>query len=249
MIKHLFALLCVTALFAPFAGRAEQVVAAMSQSRISITANFDGSVILAFGAIKRDAPTPDTPLDIILTVSGPEQIEVIRRKARRAGIWVNVEAETLPYAPSFYTVASTGPLDSILPQETNEIWKITAEERILPNMRGEASREALMRLRRDDGLYSRREGTVDLVQETLFRTSLALPANLVEGDYTTRIFLLRDGSVVDSYATIIDVQKVGIERWLYNLAYNQALIYGLLSLALAAVSGWAASEIFRLLRR
>ncbi|MEJ2018897.1 MAG: TIGR02186 family protein, partial [Maritimibacter sp.] len=55
----------------------------------------------------------------------------------------------------------------------------------------------------------------------------------------------RNRQVVDEHITYIDVRKVGIERWLYNLAYDQPLLYGLLSLALAMLAGWAASTFFR----
>jgi hypothetical protein len=51
--------------------RAEEVVAALSQNRVSIDTNFDGSEILIFGAIKRESPIPEGELHVIVTVSGP----------------------------------------------------------------------------------------------------------------------------------------------------------------------------------
>ncbi|MEN8888374.1 MAG: TIGR02186 family protein, partial [Celeribacter marinus] len=90
---------------------------------------------------------------------------------------------------------------------------------------------------------------VEITQDTLFSTSVTLPSNLVEGRYTTRILLLREGRVLDSYTTSINVQKVGIERWLYRLAQDNAFLYGLLALLIAGLSGWLASAGFRLLKR
>ncbi|WP_460272503.1 TIGR02186 family protein [Celeribacter sp. ULVN23_4] len=255
MMNRIVALLGLCLAFLPLSfiaspAQAEKVVAALSQTRVSVNANFDGSEILVFGAVKRDKPIPeDSPLDVVITVSGPEKVETIRRKDRRFGIWINVEAQVIGHTPTFYTVASTRPLADILPPLTDSLWKITADKRILPALRGNPSREALIRLREKDDLYRTREGEVMLTADTLFDTSIALPSNIVEGEYTTRIFLVRDGEVIDSYGTSIDVQKVGIERWLYNLAYSQALIYGIMALAIAAISGWGASEIFRLIRR
>ena len=54
-------LLYFTALFpASFPAQAnEEVVAGLSQNRIPITANFDGSEILIFGAVKRDSAPPE----------------------------------------------------------------------------------------------------------------------------------------------------------------------------------------------
>ncbi|SFJ33679.1 TIGR02186 family protein [Celeribacter neptunius] len=247
-MSRLLALIAL--LLLPLSAQAEQVVAALSQTRVSVNANFDGSEILVFGAIKRDKPAPEgEPLDVIITVAGPERVETIRRKDRRFGIWINVEAEVIGHTPTFYTVATTRPLDDVLPRLTDALWKITADNRILPGLRGTPARDALIRIRHKDDLYRTREGEVSLVQDTLFDTAIALPANIVEGAYTTRIFLLRGGEVIDSYGTSINVQKVGIERWLYMLAYDNALIYGLLALAVAGLSGWGASALFRLIRR
>ncbi|PZX11627.1 uncharacterized protein (TIGR02186 family) [Celeribacter halophilus] len=247
-MRHLIALVAFT--FLPLMAQAEQVVAALSQTRVAVNANFDGSEILVYGAIKREDAIPENdPLDVIITVAGPEHVETIRRKDRRFGIWINVEAQVVGHTPTFYTVASTRALHDILPPLTDSLWKITADKRILPGMRGLPAREALIRLRKDADLYRTREGEVDLIQDTLFNTSIALPSNIDEGVYTTRIFLVRGGQVIDSYGTSINVQKVGIERWLYNLAYDNALIYGIMALAIAGLFGWGASEAFRLLRR
>ncbi|PTQ70743.1 TIGR02186 family protein [Celeribacter persicus] len=248
MMHRIVALLLLCLL--PLGAQAEQVIAALSQTRVSVNANFDGSEILVFGAVKRDRPAPeDSPLDVIITVSGPERVETIRRKDRRYGIWINVEAQVMGHSPTFYTVATTRPLADILPPLTDSLWKITDDKRVLPGMRGHPAREALIELREKADLYRTREGEVELSADTLFDTSIALPSNIVEGAYNTRIFLLRNGEVIDSYGTSINVQKVGIERWLYNLAYSQALLYGIMALAIAALSGWGASELFRLIRR
>ena len=82
-----------------------------------------------------------------------------------------------------------------------------------------------------------------------FRADFALPANLTEGDFTVRMFLLRGGRVIDTKEQTIDVRKTGIERQLSNMAHRQPLLYGILSLLLAAVAGWGASEMFRIWRR
>jgi hypothetical protein len=78
---------------------------------------------------------------------------------------------------------------------------------------------------------------------------VALPANLTEGEYKVRLFITRDGAVVDTHEEIITVNKDGLERWIYSLAHEQPLLYGLLSLVLAIVAGWGASAAFGLLRR
>ncbi len=108
--------------------------------------------------------------------------------------------------------------------------------------------DAVVRIREDEGLYSLRENTVAVDQQTLFRSAIDMPADVTEGHYAARIFLTRAGRVVSSFETEIDVRKVGLERFLYGLSREQPFLYGLMSLAIAVAAGWGASAAFRLLR-
>ncbi len=247
------AILLLTLLTTP--ARAEEIVLGLSADEVGITATFDGSDILVFGAVKRDAPLPldAGPLDVVIAVTGPVTPVTVRRKDRRYGIWINTESAEIDAAPSFYAVATTRPLDQALRDVEDLRFAISIPRAIrsIGNEVGDtaAFTEALIRIRRDEGLYQVLEGAVLLSEETLFRTQIALPANLVEGRYDARIFLTRDGRVIDSVETPITVRKIGLERWLFNLAHARPLAYGLLTISLAILLGWAASIAFRNFRR
>lgn len=227
--------------------QAERVVAGLSQARVSITTDFSGSEILVFGAVKREAPAPEGPdLNVVVTVAGPSEPTTVRRKDRRAGIWVNADMQDIGPAPTFYSVATSAPLTEILSSETDRKHRISIRRAIRGvGVTDNNYIDALIRIREDEGLYQINDSAVTLQQDTLFRAGIALPSNLTEGAYATRIFLLRGGDVIDRYDTVIVVRKVGLERALYNLAYDQPLIYGILSLAIAIIAGWAASAVFR----
>jgi uncharacterized protein (TIGR02186 family) len=233
----------------------ETIVAGMSQNRVSITADFDGSEILIYGAVKRESPPPDSgPLEVIVTVEGPATPVTVRRKGRVAGIWVNNAQVRVDSAPSFYAVATTGPLNHILSDIDNLRYGITIERVIRAvgiSAEAEKSGEfilALLRVRTDDGRYRILEGKVELTEETLFRADIVLPANLTEGEYKVQLYLLRNKRVIAHQERVIGVRKEGLERFIFNLAQERPLIYGLLSLVLAAVAGWGASAAFRLIR-
>lgn len=247
------ALLILLALASPL--HAQEVIAALTQNRVSITANFDGSEITIFGAIKREAPPGDEDLGVIVTVTGPSTPVTVRRKARQAGIWVNADAIHVEAAPSFYAVSTTGPMDQVLDEAEDLHHKISIRRAIravgalseAPDP--ENFTEALIRIRRGNGLYQINEGSVTLSEATLFQTSIVLPANLTEGDYVARVFLTDGGQVLSQFDSEIAVRKVGLERFLYRLAYDQPVIYGLLSLFIAIAAGWGASAIFRYIQR
>lgn len=235
----------------------ERVVAALSQNIVSITTDFSGSEIFLYGAIERNRfPTAaDDDLDIIVAVIGPSEPIVIRKKNRVFGIWANTEEALIDAAPSFYALSTTGPFADIVSEASDREHRISIESaiRIAGVARKIANplayRNAAIRINRANGVYFENEGAVSFVGSTLFQTRVKLPANIVEGDYAARVFLLRQGAVLDQFQTAIRVRKVGLERWIYTLAHEQSLIYGLLSILIALLAGWMASEAFRLLRR
>lgn len=234
---------------------AEEVVLGLSKDEVAITTSFDGSEILIFGAVKRDEPIPEgDPLGVIIAISGPSEAVTVRRKEKRFGIWVNVDSVEVDHAPSFYAVATSGPLDEVLHDLEDVRFQISIPRAIRSVGAPEnvenptAFADAIIRIRESTNAYQLLENEIKVVDQTLFQTSIQLPAALTTGDYATRIFLTREGKVVSSYETSIVVRKVGLERWLYTLSRENAFLYGLMSLAIAIAAGWGASAIFRLVR-
>ncbi|MCV3272222.1 TIGR02186 family protein [Roseobacter sinensis] len=234
---------------------AEDIVLGLSKDTVSIDTSFDGSEILIFGAVKREAPIPDDPrLQVIVTVAGPDETFTVRRKEKVLGIWVNTDAVEIDRAPSFYAV-STSTLLGLSLSETEDLRHRVSIPRAIrsvgaPDTIEDATRftEALIRIKSRSNQYQLNEGTVSVDEQTLFRTAIELPAALTEGDYQTRIFLTRGGKVVSKYETSIYVRKVGLERWLFRLSRENALLYGIMSIAIAIAAGWSASAVFRLFR-
>jgi uncharacterized protein (TIGR02186 family) len=234
--------------------QAEEVVLGMSHNEVAITATFDGSNILVFGAIKRDSPIPKTPLHVIVSISGPSTPVVVRRKEKRFGIWINKDVVEVDAAPSFYAIATTGPFAEVLSETEDLRHKVSINRAIrsvgapMDVADAQSFSDALIRIRRDQGLYQSLEGTVALDQQTLFLTTIKMPANLTEGKYKTRIFLTREGTILNEFETSIDVRKVGLERFLFRLSRDNPLAYGLLSIAIAIFAGWLASAFFQVIR-
>ena len=250
-----FSLPLICLLMAPVAW-AENVVLGLSQKSVSITTNFDGSEILIFGAVKRDTALPEgPPLEVVIAVAGPQQPLTVRRKDRRFGIWINTAEVEVDSAPAFYAIATSAPFKDVLSDTEDLRHRISIPRAIRSvgapmDVKNSASfSKAVIRIRKENGLYQLRENSIEVTEQTLFKTSISMPANLTEGDYTTRIYLTRSGEVVSEYNTVIEVKKVGLESFLFNLSRQQPLIYGLLSLAIAIFAGWGASAVFRVFQR
>ena len=163
----------------------EQIVLGLSHDEVAITATFNGTDILIFGAVKRDAPIPQgSALQVVITVSGPLTPVTVRHKERRYGIWVNTESVVVDAAPSFYAVATTGPLQEVL-SETEDLRRSISIPRAIRSIGAAVENsadytDALIRIRAGEGQYQVLEGAVDLEQQTLFRTQVALQHRVQE---------------------------------------------------------------------
>lgn len=235
----------------------ESVVTGISTDNIALTADFSGSEIFVFGAIRREGPAPAdaNPLDIIITIKGPPRPVTVRRKERRFGLWLNTESVQVHDAPSFYAIAATRTLAGLLTETERLRYQIGMDQAVRrvgghPTLTDTTDfTDAVVRLRTNVGLYAQMDGAVALAEETLFQARFELPANLVEGIYAAEFFLVRDMHVISAGTTAIRVQKEGIERWIFNLSQDRPLVYGLLAVAAAFFAGWTAATAFRLVRR
>lgn len=231
----------------------ERLLTGAAQDQVAITATFSGEDIFVYGAIERSRflGPDEAPPDLVIVVSGPSGPVMVRRKNRVAGVWVNTESIRIASAPGFYAVASTGPLDDILFPEQIATHRILLEQQVVflgvpisaPDP--ESFREALIRLRTEQGLYQADPSGVEVRGGTLFETRLSLPADIEDGDYEVRLFLVRDRTIRDEARISIEVRKQGLERVLSDAADATPLLYGVGTLFTALLAGWGASAAFR----
>jgi uncharacterized protein (TIGR02186 family) len=228
-------------LFAMTGARAQPLVADLSDHLVAITTGFTGTEVLLFGAIDEDG-------DVVIVVRGPEVPLLVRRKARIAGVWVNRDEARFAGAPAFYAVASNRPIADIAPHDELVRNQIGVENLALEvtGVEDEALfREAFIRNKRRDDLYSDEPGKVSFLTGRLFRTDIYFPANVPVGTYTVQVFLVRDGEVVGAQTTPLVISKVGVGAEIFLFANRHSALYGLLAIVFALMAGWVASAVFR----
>lgn len=241
-------------ILAPFLlGQAKpQLVPDVSQRDIQIRYSFTGAELLLFGAIVYPGGKPpggDT--DIAVIVKGPMQPIVVREKQKVAGIWMNVESERFRSAPSFYAVASSRPLSSLVDERTAAIYELGLQNLQLSPASGLTPEEqrrfeaGLIDLRQRNQLYSENPRGVEITDGVLYRARISIPARVPVGNYTAETFLIRDGRVIAGAVRDIRIEKLGFERVVADFADDWSLAYGILSVLLSLGLGWAASAIFR----
>jgi uncharacterized protein (TIGR02186 family) len=241
-------LLGMTSLAAANSGR---LVADLSKSNIAITSGFHGTDLLLFGAV--DGAVGD---DILVVISGPPTDIAQRRKANRAGIWINVETNIWQKVPSLYTILATSPIDKIASPETltslaigtNNIGlKIAAETPVAGQPKPTASEfiTALQANMASINLWPDQTGNVTLTENALFRAEVKLPANILSGTYTVRVLQFRNGVAIGEDITNLYIDKGGLSAGIYNFAHDYSALYGIFAILFAVAAGWLAAAAFR----
>jgi len=249
-------LLMLTSLSAPTVARAEHLIASVSNHRVTVTPNYTGEELVLFGSVERDATTPANhgPYDIVVTISGPRTTMVTRRKERVFGIWVNADSRQFLNVPSYLAVFANRPLNTIATPEVLRRQQLGIDNVILTQrvagdyadvVADDPFRRAFVRLREDHGLYRESSNAVTFITTNLFRTGIPLPAEVPIGLYEVDIKLLANGAAIAHTETAFEIVKVGFEQFVADAARRESLGYGLVTAAMALMTGWFASVAFR----
>jgi uncharacterized protein (TIGR02186 family) len=224
--------------------RAQPLVADLTNHLVAITTGFTGTSVVLFGATDGNG-------DVIVVVRGPERDITVRRKSKVAEVWVNTRQVTFQSVPSYYSIASSKPLDDMAPPAMRQLHQIgldnlrlNTESPISPK-ETEEFRAALLRNEARAGLYPPGIGQVSFLGDRLFRTDIRFPANVPTGTYLVQVFLVRDKAVVSGQTTPLVVSELGLDAEVHDFADRFALAYGLVAITLAALAGWLASLPFR----
>lgn len=229
-----------------------KLVPDVSQRRIDIIYSFTGAELLLFGAILYPGGRiPKQGAEIAIVIKGPAESIVVREKQKIAGIWLNADSARFRSVPSFYAVAASRPIKSLVDRRTAAIYEFGVENIQLSPASGAPPEEqkrfeaGLIDLKRRYGLYAEDGHGVEISEGVLYRARIRIPARVPVGQYTAETFLIQDGRVVAGATRTIDIDKSGFERFVAAAAEQWSFTYGLIAVAVSLLLGWAAGAAFR----
>ena len=186
----------------------------------------------------------------VISAKGEAEAIRVREKSRFLGMWINADSSSFRSVPSFFALASSAPVADIVDERTAAIYEFGLDQLQL-SPTGQIDQQqydrfthGLVDLRRRSGLFQQNEAGVGITEDVLYQARIALPSNVVVGRYVAETFAVRDGRVIASSSTEVQVRKGGFDRVVAEQSQENAFLYGLLAVALSVFMGWAAGRLY-----
>ena len=235
----------------PIEASRQGLVLSLSKARVTITSSFSGDSIVLFGVTP--AELTEAP-DVVVTVRGPNAGFVTWKKARRLGLWTNVESRSFLAAPTYLAVLSSrAPTlmadGETLRQEQAGFIHNRLLQRVGPDYADvvpeDPFRQAFLRVKQAQGLYFERDAAVEFIAPHVFRTVIPIPGIAPIGTYDVSVKLFHDRELVARGMLPLDVAKVDFEQSVATAAQDHPLLYGLATMLGALAVGFIANLAFR----
>jgi uncharacterized protein (TIGR02186 family) len=164
---------------------------------------------------------------------------------------MNADSSRFRSAPSYYAVASSRPISSLVDERTAAIYEMgLGNLQLSPGGGALPEKErrfeaGLLDLRTREALYSENPRGVEISNGVLYRATITIPSQVPVGTYTAETFLVDRGRVLAVATRDIQINKSGFERYVALAARRHSFLYGLVAVLLSLGLGWAAAAVFR----
>jgi hypothetical protein len=222
--------------------------------RVPIALTFHGQDLVLEGGLPSGA-------EVFIRVRSAETEEVRLNRLGRVGIfWMPVEKAVVEGVPRLYVIASSAPL-STLPEVLRKQLGLNPplaflEEVATVSVEGEGSDEeaveerqafleGLLKIKKDLGLYKIEEGRGVRRKDGRYQAILRIPSSISVGEIYLDVYKIQGGKVLEHERSLIQVENVGIERWLIEAAEERSLLYGIVAVLVALFAGFAVGALFK----
>jgi uncharacterized protein (TIGR02186 family) len=243
---------------------AAEIAIALTDDRVEVDTGFSGARLTLFGAVSGvEAPAASANIDIISVIRGPATQFQIRRLLKRGPIWIPGNTHAIKDAPGLYLTNANRPITDIAPLPDQAEYHLGTDFLIIDatqdhdetpevapdgeqaSAHAEVFAKAFVTEAEDSGLYRNRVGGVEFKKGALFTITIDLPANTPVGKYSVAVYLYQGGVLLGRDEAELVVNKVGVERRIFDLAHNQPVTYGILCVVISLFAGWMAALAFR----
>ncbi|MEK6681925.1 MAG: TIGR02186 family protein [Nitrospirota bacterium] len=227
-----------------------QLTTKVSHDRIKIDFFYHGSEVNVSGVSGHGT-------DIVIKLTSPEGHQVLRKKAKVAGLlWMNVGELEFDRTSNLYFLHSTQKINDIVSQDEMDRYVIgypALKKHIeVAQVKDEDEKarwfNEFVKFKELSRLYAISFGQIILNQTDSgqnYSIKLNWPYQAPIGEYLVTVYAVKDKKVVEKAEARMIVEQVGIVKTLANMAKNNGALYGAISIVVALIAGFGVGIIFR----
>jgi uncharacterized protein (TIGR02186 family) len=193
--------------------------------------------------------------DLVLKIIGPREDLKLMKKGRVGGLWMNVENVTFKNIPKVYLLWTPKNLPALGGSQGLKELKLDYASILsgsLPGKTGEQKElliQELIKLKERDRLYNIFDGTIQakpLGKSSMSQAeaTLHLPVKIHPGNYTLELIAVKEGKNSLLLSQPLQVQLSGLPAIISSLAAQRGLLYGILAVIIATLSGLGMGVLF-----
>jgi uncharacterized protein (TIGR02186 family) len=232
----------------PGANSAVQAALLVEPDDIRIDLFFNGARLHVRGTIPAGHQTA-------VLCTGNESKLNLRKKGQVWGfLWMNTADIAFDHVPSVYVLRTSAPVAQLAPVEVLTRLGVGYDGlEARANFQGSAGDGhalfgELVRLKKDEGLFSLEEGAALLKPGSQGRlevsADLFLPARTPPGDYRITLYSFRDGEGAVVGETSTTLRQEGFAVFTSRMALERGLLYGIVSVVIAIAAGMLTGVAF-----
>lgn len=207
--------------------QSHHLVTDLTRDQVNISVRYTGDEITLFGAMSK-------PAQVVVKVISPNQPISIKKKGRVGPFWLSVSKYDVSNTPGLYFLLSSKPINQLLTSAQRARYGLGLKQAIDKIKTNPVPKNALdfsnslIKLKKKNHQYIVDAHAVKIIGQSLFSTTIKLPAQLPLGVYHVDIYLIHHGKVVATESRQIKVAQVHIEQWISNVANNHSWLFGVI---------------------
>jgi hypothetical protein len=193
--------------------------------------------------------------DLVLKLAGPREDLRLMKKGRVGGLWMNVEPVVFKNIPKVYLLWTPGNLPAAGGSQNLKELELDFASVLsgsLPGKTGvqeESLIQELIKLKERDQLYNIYQGAIQakrLGKSSMSQAevTLHLPVKIQPGTYSLELIAVKEGKKSLLLSQPLRVQLSGLPAILWSLAVHRGLLYGIVAVLIATLSGLGTGVLF-----
>lgn len=226
-----------------------QLTVNTAKNHIKIRALYHGDTVSLSGRT-------DPGADLVIKIASTESATTLRQKGKVGFFWLNTVKLKFAHVPHLYLLYSSHDPKNILEQAELDKYIIgypsLGKHASITPVKDESEKtkwfNEFIKFKEASGLYGINLNSISITQkggQELYNINIDWPYQIPPGDYKATVYEIKDGKVVGKADTGISVKQDGLVKIIADMASKNGAMYGIMSIIIALVVGFAIGLIFK----